>query len=179
MKYAQIFYSDVANGPGIRTSLFVSGCTHHCKECFNPCTWDFGFGDDFTPEVEDQIISSLEPEWVDGLTVLGGEPMEPVNQRSLLPFFQKVKEKFPDKPLWIYSGYTYEELLQSKRCHLEGVTEKILELADVLVDGEFEIDKRNISLKYRGSENQRIIDLPATLNALNSRNEGNIIIKMT
>ena len=164
MKYAAIKYTDIANGPGVRTSLFVSGCTHHCKECFNPETWDFAYGNDFTKEVEDAIIESLKPAYIKGMTVLGGEPMEPANQQALLPFYERVRAEVPGKSIWIYSGYTFEELTDAgyKRAHTD-VTDKILSLADVLVDGEFKIELKNIRLRFRGSENQRIIDLPATL----------------
>jgi len=110
MNYAEIKYNDIANGPGVRTSLFVSGCTHHCKECFNPMTWDFCYGKNFDSSVENEIISSLEPAWIAGLTLLGGEPMEPANQKALRPFLEKVRATYPGKTIWIYSGYTFEEL---------------------------------------------------------------------
>ncbi|WP_408069759.1 anaerobic ribonucleoside-triphosphate reductase activating protein [Butyrivibrio sp. JL13D10] len=171
MNYAEIKKTDIANGTGVRTSLFVSGCTHHCKGCFNEETWDFDFGKPFTREVEDEIIESLRPAYVTGLTILGGEPMEIVNQKSLRPFIERVREELPNKTIWIYSGYVWEELTDknNKRCHCED-TEKILSMIDVLVDGEFVIDLKNISLKFRGSSNQRIINVKDTIN------EGKIVL---
>ncbi|MEE0954349.1 MAG: anaerobic ribonucleoside-triphosphate reductase activating protein [Eubacterium sp.] len=164
MNYAEIKYFDIANGPGVRTSLFVSGCTHHCKECFNRETWDFKFGKPFTEETENEIIESLKPAYVAGLTLLGGEPWEPANQRALLPFLRRVRKEVPEKSIWSFSGYVFEDLTDpdNKRCHTE-VTDELLGLTDVLVDGEFQIEKKNIELMYRGSENQRIIDLGKTL----------------
>ncbi len=166
MNYAEIKYNDIANGPGVRTSLFVSGCTHHCRECFNPMTWDFCYGKKFDSSVGDEIIKSLEPAWISGLTLLGGEPMEPANQKVLRPFLEKVKDAYPEKNIWIYSGYTFEELTDVKytRAHTDD-TLPILSLADVLVDGEFVLDLKNISLRFRGSSNQRLIDLKASLTA--------------
>ncbi|WP_026492679.1 anaerobic ribonucleoside-triphosphate reductase activating protein [Butyrivibrio sp. XPD2002] len=171
MNYAEIKTTDIANGVGIRTSLFVSGCTHHCKGCFNEETWDFNFGKPFTKEVEDEIIESLRPDFVKGLTILGGEPMEVVNQKALRPFIERVKNELPDKNIWIYSGYVWEELndKNNKRCHSED-TEAILSMIDTLVDGEFVIDLKNISLKFRGSSNQRIIKVQDTLK------EGKIVL---
>lgn len=164
MNYAQIITSDVANGTGCRTSLFVSGCTHHCEGCFNKMTWDFNFGQVFTKEVEDKIIESLKPDYISGLTILGGEPMETVNQKALKPFIERVREAYPQKSIWIYSGYTWEELTdkENKKCHSED-TEDILKGIDILVDGEFVIDKRDITLRFRGSSNQRIIDVKRSL----------------
>ena len=164
MKFGQIFECDIANGEGCRTSLFVSGCTHHCKECFNPETWDFDFGQPYTKETEDLIIESLRPKYIKGLTVLGGEPMEPSNQTEVRKLVERVKKEIPRADIWIYSGYRIEELLSShnKRCHTED-TLPILRHTDILVDGEFHAAERNIMLKFRGSSNQRIIDVPATL----------------
>ncbi len=164
MKFGQIFECDIANGEGCRTSLFVSGCTHHCKECFNPETWDFEYGQEYTAETEDFIIDSLRPEYIRGLTILGGEPMEPANQPTVRRLVERVKKEIPKADIWIYSGYTLEELVSRfyKRCHTED-TIPILRCTDVLVDGEFHIDQKNIMLKFRGSSNQRIIDVPATL----------------
>ncbi|MDY3929796.1 MAG: anaerobic ribonucleoside-triphosphate reductase activating protein [Clostridia bacterium] len=161
MKYGNIKFNDIANGEGVRTSLFVSGCTHHCKECFNPETWSFDYGDEFTPEVEQKIIDSLEPFWIDGLSILGGEPFEPENQKALLPFIKRVKEKYPQKTIWCYSGYTFEELTVESRAKTD-ITKEILSMLDILIDGEFEIDKKDISLAFRGSSNQRVIDLKKT-----------------
>jgi len=164
MYYGQIYYSDVANGPGLRTSFFVSGCTHRCEGCFNEETWDFKFGEEYTKEVEDKIVESLKPTYIAGLTILGGEPMEPSNQRYIRPLLERIRREVPHASIWIYSGYTYGELVDSnnKRCHTED-TMPILEMTDVLVDGEFVLEKKDISLKFRGSSNQRIIDVPATL----------------
>ena len=163
MHYGNIKYFDIADGPGVRTTLFVSGCTHHCPGCFQPETWDFGFGEEFTPEVEDKIIASLAPDYMDGLTLLGGEPMEKANQRALLPFVKRVKEAYPDKNIWCYTGYTLEsDLLSESRARCE-VTDELLGLIDVLVDGEFIEAQRDLTLRFRGSRNQRLLDLPATL----------------
>ncbi len=165
MYYGALKKTDIANGPGVRVSLFVSGCTHHCKECFNPETWDFTYGEEYTDKVTAEILEALEPEYIQGITVLGGEPFEPSNQRELLPLYHAVKNKYPEKSIWVYSGYTLEaELLGESRARID-ITDEILSLIDVLVDGEFVLEKKNISLKFRGSENQRIIDLPASLAA--------------
>lgn len=162
MNYCNIKKFDIADGTGVRVSLFVSGCTHHCKGCFQPETWDFDYGQNFCEETENEIINALSPDYIDGLTVLGGEPMEIQNQKALLPFLKKVKLLYPEKSIWIYSGYTFEELTGDLRSKCEETSE-ILSLTDVLVDGEFMLDKKNISLKFRGSENQRIIDIKKTL----------------
>lgn len=163
MKYSAIKYFDISNGPGCRTSLFVSGCTHRCKGCFNEATWDFQYGKEYTEMVEGEILSSLSPDYIAGLTVLGGEPMEVVNQPFVCQLLKKVKKHYPEKNIWIYSGYTYEELKDKeyKRCQTP-YTEKILALSDVLVDGKFVLEKKDISLRFRGSSNQRIIDLRAS-----------------
>ena len=168
MNYGEIKTTDIANGVGVRTSLFVSGCTHHCKGCFNEETWDFNFGKAFTKEVEDEIIESIRPAYVSGLTILGGEPMEVVNQKVLRPFIERVRSEVPGKTIWVYSGYTWEELVDenNKRCHSEDTME-ILHNIDVLVDGQFKLDLKNISLKFRGSSNQRIIDVNKTLEEKN------------
>ena len=161
MNYGTIKFCDIANGIGIRTVLFVSGCTHHCKGCFQPQTWDFSYGQPYTKDTEQQILDSLAPSYIHGLTLLGGEPMEPDNQRALLPLLRRIKAEYPTKTVWCYSGYTYEELTSVSRARCE-VTDEMLSLIDVLVDGEFVLEKKNISLRVRGSENQRIIDLPKT-----------------
>lgn len=155
MNFMEIKKSDIANGPGVRVSLFVSGCTHHCKGCFNPDTWDFCAGKPFDLAVENELLSLLGRDYIAGLTLLGGEPMEPENRVALLPFLKKVKEMFPGKNIWCYSGYTFEELCGSG-------AKDILNLIDVLVDGEFVLEKKDIRLAFRGSSNQRIIDVPAT-----------------
>ncbi len=164
MNYGRIYYCDIANGIGCRTALFVSGCTHHCKGCFNEETWDFSYGEPFTEDQEKEIIESLKPEYIDGLTVLGGEPMEVSNQKALRPFLEKVKTECPDKTVWIYSGYTWDELNdpENRRCHSDD-TAVILGLIDVLVDGRFVEELKDITLNFRGSSNQRIIDVKASL----------------
>ncbi|WP_026510971.1 MULTISPECIES: anaerobic ribonucleoside-triphosphate reductase activating protein [unclassified Butyrivibrio] len=166
MNYGEIKTTDIANGQGVRTSLFVSGCTHHCKGCFNEETWDFNFGKPFTEEAQDEIIESLKPAYIAGLTILGGEPMEILNQKAINPFIKRIKEELPGKNIWIYSGYTWEELLDenNKRCHSDDTME-ILNNIDMLVDGEFKLDLKDITLKFRGSSNQRIIMVQESLRA--------------
>ena len=163
MYYGNIKNCDIADGLGVRVTLFVSGCTHHCRGCFQPETWDFSFGEPYTRETEDRLLSMLAPGYIDGLTLLGGEPMEPENQRALLPLLRRVRAEFPDKSVWCYTGYTLEaDLLSNSRARCEA-TDELLSLIDVLVDGEFIEEKKNISLSFRGSENQRIIDMKRTL----------------
>ena len=163
MKYGEIKNYDNANGEGVRVTLFVSGCTHHCEGCFNPMTWDFNHGDEFTEDTVQSIIDMLSPSYIKGLTLLGGEPMEPVNQRGLLPLLKKVKDIYPEKTVWCYSGYLFdEELLKESRARCE-VTDEVLSYIDILVDGEFVLAKKNIALQFRGSENQRIIDVKRSL----------------
>ena len=162
MHYGEIKNCDIANGLGVRVTLFVSGCTNRCKGCFQPQTWDFEYGQPFTALTEDNILEMLRPGYIRGLTLLGGEPFEPENQRALLPFVRRVKAEFPGKDIWAFSGFTYEELTDpSARCHCEA-TEELLSHIDILVDGRFEEELKNISLKFRGSSNQRIIDLNKT-----------------
>lgn len=163
MNYGEIKSFDIANGEGVRVSLFVSGCTHHCKNCFNKETWDFNFGKPFTKEVEDSIIEMLASNYIDGFSLLGGEPFEPQNQRVLTPFLKRIKENFPNKSIWCYTGYLFDdELLSESRARCE-CTDEMLSLIDVLVDGEFVQDLYNITLAFRGSENQRIIDVQKSL----------------
>lgn len=163
MNYGEIKSFDIANGEGVRVSLFVSGCTHHCKNCFNKETWDFNFGKPFTKEVEDSIIDMLASNYIDGFSLLGGEPFEPQNQRVLTPFLKRIKENFPNKSIWCYTGYLFDdELLSESRARCE-CTDEMLSLIDVLVDGEFVQDLYNITLAFRGSENQRIIDVQKSL----------------
>lgn len=157
MNYAAIKKSDIADGPGVRVSLFVSGCTHHCKGCFQPETWDFQYGNLFDEAVEKEIIEALDSKYKSGLTLLGGEPMEPENVKCLIPFLKRIREIYPTKNIWCYSGYRYEELMERDDA------KEMLKLIDVLVDGEYVEALRNISLHFRGSENQRIIDVQATL----------------
>ncbi len=165
MYYGEIKKSDIANGPGVRVSLFVSGCTHHCKGCFNEPTWDFKYGHVFTEETEELLLKMLEPSYISGLTVLGGEPFEPSNQKALLPFLQRVRETYPKKSIWCFTGYVYEPDIQWKMCQELEETPKILELIDVLVDGPFVESLKNLNLQFRGSENQRLIDMKKTLDS--------------
>ena len=163
MNYGEIKTCDIANGEGVRVSLFVSGCTHHCKNCFNDVAWDFGYGKPFTEETEEMLLKALEPDYVDGLSLLGGEPFEPENQRALLPFLKKVRERFPKKNIWCYTGYLFDkELLGESRARCER-TDEMLSLIDVLVDGEFVQELYSVALAFRGSENQRIIDVKKSL----------------
>lgn len=149
MNYAEIKKVDIANGPGVRVSLFVSGCRNHCKGCFNPETWDFDYGRPFTRETEDEIIEALRPSWIQGLSILGGEPTEEENAAVLIPFLKRVRAVLLDKDIWLYSGYTYEALRDKE----------ILTLVDVLVDGPFLLELKDAGLAFRGSRNQRLIDL--------------------
>lgn len=163
LNYASIKKNDIANGTGVRVSLFVSGCTHHCKGCFNSETWDFNYGMEYTDQTEQQILNALNFPHISGLTLIGGEPMEPSNQRELVKLVKKVKHEYPEKNIWCYTGYTLEkDLLNISQARCE-VTDEFLSYIDILVDGKFELNKRNIMLKFRGSENQRIIMLQETL----------------
>lgn len=164
MYYGRILPRDSANGIGVRTVLFVSGCTHHCKGCFQPQTWDFTFGSVYTKETEDLLVKYLEPDFVDGLTLLGGEPFEPENQEALCRLTKRIRRELPGKTIWAYSGYTYEELIgevPGSRCRT-ALTEELLAQLDVLVDGEFVESQRDLTLLFRGSRNQRLIDVPRT-----------------
>lgn len=171
MNYCEIKKCDIANGIGVRTTLFVSGCTNHCEECFQPQTWDFGYGEPFTKEVEDELIAACQPYFINGLTLLGGEPFEPSNQRALVPFLHRFRAECPGKTVWGFSGFTLDgELLTDgshPRCE---VTDEMLSLIDVLVDGRFVRARKDISLRFRGSSNQRIIDMNRT------RESGTIIL---
>ena len=164
MKYGVIKGHDTANGYGIRVSLFVSGCTHHCKGCFNPETWNFNYGKDYTKETEDEIIKLLKRDYVRGLSLLGGEPMEKVNQIEIVNLLRRVKKELPNKDIWCYSGYTFDKDLLPKdgKVHID-VTEEILSYLDVLVDGEFVEPLKDLRLRFRGSSNQRVIDVKETL----------------
>lgn len=162
MNYATIKNCDIANGPGVRVTLFVSGCTNACKGCFQPQTWDFDYGAEFDDSAKERIFTELSHVYTQGLTLLGGDPFEPENQRALLHFLKECKERFPKKDIWAFTGFLYEDLLtEGTYCHTE-VTEEMLSLCDVLVDGKFEEDLKDITLRFRGSSNQRLIDLPAT-----------------
>ncbi|MBP3238170.1 MAG: anaerobic ribonucleoside-triphosphate reductase activating protein [Lachnospiraceae bacterium] len=167
MNYAEIKYCDVADGPGVRTSLFVSGCTHHCKGCFNAMTWDFNYGKPFTEEVEEEILKSLEPDYIAGFTLLGGEPFEPQNQPGVLPLLRKIKARFPEKSIWCFSGYLFDRDILGKMCAEDNesreITREILSYIDVLIDGPFILEKKNLMLKFKGSENQRTIDVKKSL----------------
>ena len=158
MKYATIKKHDIANGPGVRVSIFVSGCHHHCKGCFNEEAWDFNYGNEFNQNTIDEIIEALKPNYIEGLSLLGGEPFEYINQQGLLPLLKKVKELYPEKTIWAYSGFLYEELLEMKFEE----TKQILDLIDVLVDGKFDEDLKDPMLYFRGSSNQRVIDICKT-----------------
>ena len=163
MNYATIKYCDIANGTGVRTSLFVSGCRRHCPECFNAVAWDFDYGLPFDKAVRNEILGSLAPDYIDGLSLLGGEPFEPENQRALVPFLRRVRARFPEKDIWAYSGFTLDKELTVDGTHPRcEVTDEMLSLIDILVDGRYVDAQRNISLRFRGSENQRIIDMDRT-----------------
>ncbi|MDD6204574.1 MAG: anaerobic ribonucleoside-triphosphate reductase activating protein [Firmicutes bacterium] len=165
MNYAEIKNCDIANGEGVRVTLFVSGCTNHCPGCFQKQTWDFDYGQPFTRETEEHLLELLRPDYISGLTLLGGEPFEPCNQRALLPFIKEVRAALPDKTVWAFSGFTFEELLTpGSHPHCEATAE-ILSMLDVLVDGRFVESLKDISLRFRGSSNQRILDVPASLAA--------------
>ena len=165
MNYATIKWADVANGPGVRVSLFVSGCTHRCPGCFNEEAQDFAYGQPYTRTEEDKIVAALAPTHIKGLSLLGGEPFEPDNQRALLPLLRRIKEKYPEKEVWCYTGYTLEtELWRDSRARCE-VTDEMLSLIDVLVDGPFVEAQKDLNLRFRGSANQRILNVPASIQA--------------
>ena len=162
MYYGEIKNCDIANGEGVRVSLFVSGCTNRCKGCFQPETWAFDYGQPFTHATEEKLIEMLSPTYINGLTLLGGDPFEPENQRALEPFLRHLHEKLPHKTVWCYTGFTYEQLMTDgshPRCE---VTDSMLTLIDVLVDGPFVEQQHDISLRFRGSANQRLIDMNET-----------------
>ena len=162
MNYATIKNCDIANGPGVRVSLFVSGCTHHCPGCFNEVAWDFGYGEPFTQKTIDTILDMLRPDYIRGLTLLGGEPFEPENQGAIVELLRQIKREMPQKSIWAFSGYLFEKDILSGRL---GDTREYLSYLDVLVDGPFVEAKKNLSLRFRGSENQRLIDVPKSLAA--------------
>ncbi len=163
MNYASIKYCDVANGLGCRTVLFVSGCRNHCPGCFQPETWDFAYGKPFDGAVQQQILDSLSPFYIQGLTLLGGEAFEPENQKALLPFVHRVRKEHPDKDIWAYTGYVYDRDLVPGGSKYTEDTDELLGLVDILVDGPFIEAQKDITLKFRGSQNQRVIDMPKTL----------------
>lgn len=166
MNWAEIKTNDIANGEGVRTSLFVSGCRHRCKNCFNDIAWDFGYGELFTEETMEKIFDSIDHPWINGVTLLGGEPFEPENQRVLVPFLVMLREKFPDKTVWCYTGFTIEQILGKSEPKSRAVTDmsnEMLSLIDVLVDGPYVESLHDISLKFRGSSNQRVIDMKKSI----------------
>ncbi len=164
MNYGSIKKCDVANGPGVRVSLFVSGCTHHCKGCFNPETWDFNYGKEFDSSAENRILELLIPDYIEGFSLLGGEPFEPQNQPTLTILLRKIKKRFPEKKIWCYSGYTLDKDILNKDSKIRTeYTDEMIGYIDVLVDGEFKEELKNLNIKFRGSENQRLIDVKKTL----------------
>ena len=165
MNYAGIKYCDIANGIGCRTVLFVSGCRNHCKDCFQPHTWDFNYGMPFDTPIQQEVLDSMKPDYIQGLTLLGGEPFEPENQMELVKFVRKVKEQYPNKDIWAFTGYVYDkDLIKGGRKYCEA-TEELISCIDVLVDGPFISEERDLRLKFRGSRNQRVIDMKQTLKA--------------
>ena len=163
MNYADIKQYDVANGPGVRISLFVSGCTHRCPNCFNEVAWDFDYGQPFTDETIEKILEYLEPSYIAGLTLLGGEPMEHSNQKGLLPLVRKVKERYPNKNIWCFSGYLFDRDIVERMLKEWPETAELLGYIDVLVDGEYVEAKKDLSKRFKGSANQRTIDVQASL----------------
>lgn len=163
MNYATIKKLDVANGRGLRVSLFVSGCTHHCKGCFNPETWNFEYGEPFTEDVENQLLEYLKPDYIQGLSLLGGEPFEPVNQKALLPFIRKVKAMYPNKNIWCYTGYDFEQDILTEKLGDWEITRELLSYIDILIDGEFKLELKNPNLRFRGSANQRVIKVQESM----------------
>ena len=170
MNYCNIKNFDIANGYGVRVSLFVSGCTNACKGCFQPETWDFEYGNPFTKKTEDEILKMMDEDFIDGLTLLGGDPFEPANQRALIGFLNRVRKERPSKNIWAFTGFTLEELKTEGSYSRTEVTDEMLDLIDVLIDGRFEEDKKDIRLQFRGSSNQRLIDMNLT------RDSGEIIL---
>lgn len=165
MNYATIKWADVSNGPGVRVSLFVSGCTHCCPGCFNPEAWDFQYGQPFTQAEEDKILAALSPAHMKGLSLLGGEPFEPENQQALLPLMRRIRTLYPDKSVWCYTGYDYEKDILAGKLGPWEVTRELLGCIDILVDGEFHQQEKDLTLRFKGSRNQRIIDVKASRQA--------------
>lgn len=170
MNYATIKKHDIANGPGVRVSLFVSGCSHHCPGCFNPETWDFNYGQAFDSDVINEVLQAIEPSYIHGFSLLGGEPFEYKNQLGVLPLLKEIKTKFPNKNIWCYTGYDFEKDILGKMVDTWPETKEMLSYIDILVDGEFVEAKKDLSLRFRGSSNQRIIDVPKSLD------EGRVIL---
>ena len=163
MNYASIKKCDVANGPGVRVSLFVSGCSHHCKGCFNQEAWDYNYGNTFTEKEEIEVMEALKPDYIKGLSLLGGEPLDLKNQEGLLPIVKKAKELYPDKPIWCYTGYLFDKQVIGQMSKENDTTNELLKYIDYVVDGQFVEGLKNPALKFRGSSNQRIIDVQETL----------------
>ncbi len=173
MNYAEVKPVDIANGEGVRVSLFVSGCTRHCKNCFNGIAWDFNYGKPFDEAAQEEILRLLSPDYIAGLSLLGGEPFEPSNQRALLPFVKKVRARFPKKNIWCYTGYTYRDGgIEEEQASCE-VTRELISLFDVLVDGRFVEELKDIRLRFRGSANQRVIDVKRSLES------GSVVLYLT
>ncbi len=173
MNYGEIKKTDIADGEGVRVSLFVSGCRRHCKNCFNKVTWDFDYGKPFTEETQEELLQALAPDYIAGLTLLGGDPMEPENQRALLPFVKRVRKELPKKTIWCYTGYTYKDgALEEEQNNCE-VTRELISLFDVLVDGRFIEELKDIRLVFRGSSNQRVIDIKKT------KESGSVVLYLT
>ena len=164
MHVGEVMTADVANGEGMRVSVFVSGCRNHCKGCFQPQTWDFNYGREYTPEIEQFIIDELSKSYYDGITILGGDPMEPENQEPVLRLLRRIKKELPDKNVWVYTGYVYDrDLVPGGKRFVDGVTRELLESIDILIDGRFVEELKNLMLNFRGSSNQRIIKMKETL----------------
>jgi len=163
VNYGDIKYIDVANGPGVRVSIFVSGCSHHCKGCFNEETWDFNFGEPYTKETEDKIMGYLKPNYIRGLSLLGGDPMEPSNMEALVPLLKRVKAELPEKDIWCYTGCLFERDVIGKLWEKYSFTKELVENIDIIVDGPYVEELKNVNLRFRGSENQRIIDVKKSL----------------
>lgn len=164
MNVATIKPMDVANGPGVRVSLFVSGCRHHCPDCFNAEAWDFNYGEPYTPETQEKILDYLAPDFIEGMTLLGGEPLEPVNQEGLLPLIREARSRYPEKTIWCFTGFDFEKDVLRMMEEFP-VSRELIPLFDVMVDGKFEKDKKNLMLQFRGSENQRVLDVKKSLAA--------------
>ena len=164
MHVGEVMTADVANGEGMRVSVFVSGCRNHCKGCFQPQTWDFNYGREYTPEIEQFIIDELSKSYYDGITILGGDPMEPENQEPVVRLLRRIKKELPDKNVWVYTGYVYDrDLVPGGKRFVDGVTRELLESIDILIDGRFVEELKNLMLNFRGSGNQRIIKMKETL----------------
>ena len=165
MHYATIKECDIANGPGVRVSVFVSGCNHHCKGCFNEIAWNFEYGNEFTEDTINKVLKDLDKDYIEGLSLLGGEPLEHTNQKGLLPLVKKVKEKFPEKSIWCYTGFDYEKDVMGNMYKNWDETKELINNIDVIVDGKFQQELKNPSLQFRGSSNQRIIDVTKSIKA--------------